>query len=201
MRNLRVRELFCICMLAVLLASCALAPSRRLVRDPLTPPVQVAGWKIIPDICVFENVDGVDTSRWDFTVGLLTELPRAQLIDSTEPIAILRIDSLELLLKDATRLWLPLKIATWPSNRSHQEIARVHNFEYNGSRSVAIPPGTQSATARFVVRVQKAYHRYKDADRGIWRDDFIVDSTLPEETVQVTVPLVLREKAGANGPE
>ena len=112
MRDLLVRELFCICMLAVLLASCAYAPSRRLVRDPLTPQVQVAGWKIIPDVCDYENVDGVDTSRWDFGVGLWTGLPRPRLIDSTAPLPVLRIDSLELSLQDGTQLWLHLEIAT-----------------------------------------------------------------------------------------
>lgn len=201
MKNSRVRELLFICLLTVFFAGCAYAPSRRLVRDPLTPPVKVAGWKIIPDICAFENVDGVDTSRWDFWVGFSTEIPRPKTIDSTQPMEILHVDSLELLLSVDARFWLHLEYATWPCNRSHPEIARVHRFEYNGSRGFPIPPGTQSATLRFAVRVQKAYHRYEDVDKGIWGDDFIVDSTLPEETVQVTIPLVLREKAGANGPE
>ncbi len=198
MTPVQYRKLACICLLAVLVAGCAYAPSRRLVRDPLTPPVQVAGWRIIPDICDFENVDGVDTSRWDFRVGLRTEIPRPKIIDSTALMTALQIDSLEVLLEDGTRLALARHIAVYVSNKSHPEIVRVYNF---GNRRLDFLPGTQRSTIRFSVRVQKAYHRFEDVDKGIWGDDFIVDSTLPEETAQVTIPLVLREKAGANGPE
>lgn len=198
MTSVQYRKLTFICLLAVLLAGCAYAPSRRLVRDPLTPPVQVAGWKIIPDICDYENVDGVDTSRWDFGVGLRTEIPRPKLIDSTAPMTVLQVDLLEVLLEDGTQLELVQTFAGYVSNRSHPEIVRVYDF---ADRRIDFPPGTQKATVEFVVRIQKAYHRYEDVDKGIWGDDFIVDSTLPEEKVQVTIPLVLREKPGANGPE
>lgn len=201
MINTQIKTVLFISLLAALLASCAYAPSRRLVRDPLTPPVQVAGWRIIPDICAFQNVDGVDTSRWDFRVGLWTELPRPNSIDSTTPFPVLSIDSLELTLQDGTRMWLSLEIATFPSNKSDERFIHVHHFIFNGSRGVPLPPGTQKATARFAVRVQKAYHRYKDVEKGLWKDSFLIDSTMPEETVQVTIPLVLREKPGATGPE
>lgn len=196
--NNRVKALLLISLLAILLTGCAYAPSRRLVRDPLTPPVQVAGWKIIPDIYDFENVDGVDTSRWDFSVRLRTEFLRPRSIDSTALTPVLNIGSLNLTFQDGTRLELIQKFAGYVSNKSHPEIVRVYDFT---DRLIDFTPGTQRATVEFIVHIQKAYHRYKDVEKGIWEDSFVIDSTMPEETVQVTIPLVLREKPGANGPE